>query len=159
MTARRALGLDLSLTRSGIALGSTELIERCSHAATTPEFGEPMARIHFIWSEIDVMLRRGVPDIVVIEDYAWSRTTNGPTLGELGGVVRYQLWLRGIPWLTAPSTTIKKFATGSGRASKDEMVAAALPYWSDISCHDEADAVHLARWGSAHYDSLVSETS
>lgn len=40
------------------------------------------------------------------------------------------------------ATSIKKFATGNGRADKDDMVIAAQPF-VNVTDHNEADAVHI----------------
>ena len=49
-----------------------------------------------------------------------------------------------IPYSGVSVGTIKKFATGSGNASKDQMIAAARTKWSVVTdCDDEADAVAL----------------
>ena len=41
------------------------------------------------------------------------------------------------------ATQIKKFATGGGRATKDEMLEAARVRWGHVEKHDEADALWL----------------
>lgn len=163
MSTARVLGLDLSLTRAGIALGSYELIERCTHAATGTEKasglvfkGPREARIDFILKEILCVALPVPPDLVLIEDYAHGRVTSSTTLGELGGVVRRAFWKRGIPYTTVVSSTVKKFATGKGSASKVQMIEAATPHW-EVANDDEADALHVCRYGSAHYDTLVTK--
>ena len=42
---------------------------------------------------------------------------------------------------------LKKFATGSGSADKDDMVAAAQALGYDVEDHNTADAIHLWRLG------------
>lgn len=133
-------------------------VERCTHAATEPEDGPREQRIDFIWREVWCVMSSAPPDLVVIEDYAHSQFTASSTLGELGGVVRRELWLRQVPWVVVSSNTVKKFATGDGRASKQQMLEAALPFWP-VQNFDEADSLHVMRWGAAHYDELVSETA
>jgi len=41
------------------------------------------------------------------------------------------------------SGTLKKFATGSGSASKDDMIEAAKKFKSDVTDDNEADALYL----------------
>ena len=46
------------------------------------------------------------------------------------------------------SATLKKFATGNGRADKAAMVEAARPFTDHALGDDEADAIHVARWAA-----------
>jgi len=57
-----------------------------------------------------------------------------------------------IPYATVHTGTLKKFATGSGAASKEKMMelAAVVLRRQPIS-DDEADAVHLAMWAFHEY--------
>ena len=57
-----------------------------------------------------------------------------------------------IPYATVHTGTLKKFATGSGAASKEKMMelAAVVLRRQPIS-DDEADAVHLAMWAYHEY--------
>ena len=58
-----------------------------------------------------------------------------------------------IPFAKVHSGTVKKFATGSGKASKEEMVEAARARWSGFEpeTDDEADARFIALWGLEEY--------
>ena len=52
----------------------------------------------------------------------------------------------GLEHTSVHSATLKKFATGSGRASKEEMLATARARWPEVKTHDEADARHLLQY-------------
>lgn len=85
---------------------------------------------------------------VVIEGYTFGTTHSAHVLGELGGVIRAGLHDRHIPWIDIPPGTLKKYATGSGRALKPDMVDAAreqLGYTG--ASHDAADALWLRAIG------------
>ena len=57
-----------------------------------------------------------------------------------------------IPVHAVQSMVLKKWATGNGRAEKDEMTKAAQAFVSrELNVkkdNDEADAIHIARWGA-----------
>ncbi|MFH5231904.1 hypothetical protein [Antrihabitans spumae] len=70
-----------------------------------------------------------------------------------------QLALRRIPVVTVASKTVKKWATGSGDASKAEMVAAMRELWPAalIRNDNEADALALATMGAMQLGWLEPE--
>lgn len=150
------LGLDLSLTSTGATLLKGRRPIAVANFKTSPADGADVERGEKIASELrDWIEENGLPDRIGIEDYAHSKATNVSRLGELGGCVKRMLWLdlgrdpRAV--IKMPSSTVKKFATGNGRASKDEMIAAAAPYLEDFpfllaTCEDVCDSLHVARW-------------
>ena len=51
-----------------------------------------------------------------------------------------------IPYQGVPVGTIKKFATGKGNASKDEVIAAMRAKGHPVTDDNEADALALLHW-------------
>ena len=87
----------------------------------------------------------GAEITVAMEGYAYGARLNREKLGELGGIVKLtaQLVLYSEP-IAIPPTTLKQYVTGSGRAGKDEMVAAVQKWDPDITDNNLADAYGLA---------------
>lgn len=96
-----------------------------------------------------------LPTFVAIEGYAYAMANQAHQLGEVGGVVRTVLWGHCFPFRIHSPSSVKKFATGKGNATKEEMVAAArtrfaFPFLShvdrleDRTVEDLADATWLA---------------
>ena len=177
---RTYIGLDLSLTGTGavqidahgqvmsvLAWSTSEREVAQSKKAKrdyslelhrTPEVEQGDA--HASWLRtVDVAdtLRRwldqnaGVGTHVAIEDHAYGVKTNAVyRLGHLHGLVRYNANALGLPFLLVEPTTVKFFATGKGRAEKDEMVAATVDKGFDLwdfgasTRHNVADAFWLA---------------
>ena len=54
-----------------------------------------------------------------------------------------------------PSTSIKKYWTGSGRADKELMLATAREHYPDCGGHDEADALAILHFWQEVYDGAV----
>lgn len=54
---------------------------------------------------------------------------------------------RGIAYSGVPIGTIKKRATGSGRANKEDMIRAAHREWGATMTHDQADAAWVLQCG------------
>lgn len=71
-------------------------------------------------------------------------------LGEAAGVVKLRLFRMGVPFVLVAPKALKKFATGNGNASKDEMVAACKAAGGVPANDDEADAFWLRRYGLEH---------
>lgn len=153
-TSRRVLGLDLSLTGTGLALIADRL---GLHASTRtirsgpvgPALADRIVRAGDITSEIENHLV-GV-DLVVIE---------GPSLHsrDAGTWERAGLWwhtvrrvhVYGIPVVEVPPTTLKKWAAGKGTADKSAVAAGVTRLWPDAEPgnDNEFDALALAHIGA-----------
>jgi Holliday junction resolvasome RuvABC endonuclease subunit len=141
------VGLDISLTSTGIATASGEY-----NVFTKPDaYDHPMERYHTIRNEIiarlqlDVIMATGDKPIVLIEGYAFAkRSSHAHAQGELGGIVRSELWLRGYRYIEVPPTSLKKFTTGKGNANKNDMVSSVTlrtgREWSGKGADDRVDA-------------------
>ncbi len=85
---------------------------------------------------------------VAMEGYANGRTFNREKMGELGGVVKLShATVFGTDPTVVPPTSLKKFVTGKGTASKDDMVKAVQTKWAnDVKNNNIADAYGLAEY-------------
>ncbi len=129
------LALDLSLTCSGV----------CRPDSTTTTWSpryQGTRRLFAFAALLSTTIEECSPDLVAIEGYAMgAHTAHAHALGELGGVVRLELWRAGIPYVEIPPACLKKFATGRGNASKDQVLVAAVQRSSGRTfTNDEADA-------------------
>ena len=142
-------GLDLSLTATGIACAyHTDVLK-------PPKGCTGMARLD--WIRAEIMEHVGLftswawPQLVVIEGYSMGaqRGSAGVAqmMGELGGLVRWTLWDRGVPYMDVPPSVLKKFATGKGNAPKDAVLSAAIRAGYDGSDNNGADAWWLRQMG------------
>jgi Holliday junction resolvasome RuvABC endonuclease subunit len=149
-TPSQIIGIDLSLTRTGIAM-----VDGCESVKTHLA---GMARLKHIRDE--VLAACGARTrLAVVEGYSMGgqrgSAGNGQRLGELGGVVRLALYELGVHVVDVPPASLKKFAVGDraqGDRDKDAMLIAAvqqLPW--DVSNNDEADAAWLMAMGLYHY--------
>jgi len=138
------IGLDLSLTSTGVSGNGTMAV------ISTPTKGAE--RLHLM----SMMIMEHFSDInkkvAIIEGYSFaSRNSQAHSIGELGGVVRVELWRRNIPYIEVPPTARAKFATGKGNASKIEVMSAVSArtgtVWSGPGADDMCDAWILEEMG------------
>lgn len=151
----RVLGVDLALSKTGVALPDGRL----ETFTTRPRDG--YHRLETVRANVADYCRACNVELVVIEDYA----PHGPginstiALAELGGVVRLWLTREGPPWwVKVNPVLLKRFATGHGGAKKPEMLdAAQRATASTTSEHhrpgndNEADAYWLRQMALTHY--------
>lgn len=144
------VGLDLSTKRIGYAAADGELLSIAGHAGAA----DPYRRLHELTRELArvIRLRPPRPDLVVVEDYALGAPGRLALvrLGEIGGVTRLRLFELAVPFVLVRPSTVKRFATSRGNATKEDMIAAAIARGARGSVNDdEADAFHLRRMGRA----------
>lgn len=135
----RIVGLDLSLSASGIALpdGTTTTLY--------PNTVLPEIRLNRLYGRLQRTLEPATPHLAIIEGYAIH------AIGPLGQIRRAEwigcakLCLRRmrVPWVEVNPTSLKMWATGNGNASKERMVLAARDAGGDPANDDEADAYLL----------------
>lgn len=143
------IGLDLSLTSTGICIGET------TDALSTNSKGAE--RLEWLQTVIVDRILEVQNPAVCIEGYSYgSRNSQAHAIGELGGVVRLALWKRRIPWVDIPPTCRAKFATGKGNAGKNEVVSAISArtgiVWSGKGADDMCDAWILREMGLAQFN-------
>lgn len=151
-------GIDISLTSTGVARlfgidqGWTQAVTSTGRRADG--IVDRAVRIETVASRVLQLVtprpeELSCPHLIVVE---------APSYGALGGSThdRSGLWwtvvgaliARGWPVAAIPPTTLKVYATGQGRAFKEDMVDAARQVWPWFDgTHDEADGLWLAAAG------------
>ena len=142
------VGLDLSLTSTGVSFGSSQytIVSNSVGVERLNDISRHVAEL-FVGLEFPV---------AVIEGYSFgSRNSQSHSIGELGGVVKLTLFGLGVPFVVVPPTVRAKFATGKGNASKSEVVSAVSArtgiVWSGKGADDKCDAWVLEEIGLFHF--------
>ena len=145
-------GIDQSLNSTGVVVMSLDSGEVLFHHAIILNSGrksDPKLfgadRLIFIRDCIKNILAKYNVEYLVIEGYSFgSRGSSIFDLGEIGGAVRVLAHDLKIPVEVVPPKTLKKYITGNGNASKEEMSEAVLKKYSkSFKTSDETDAFSL----------------
>ena len=143
----KVVGLDLSLTSTGIAIAD----EVTNHSCYTLK---PKQRGHERLAAIlaRIMVEASDADLAVVEGPSYGST--GSAFHQLAGLwwlITQNLWDLNIPYAEIAPGTLKKFATGSGTAGKDAMLLATARRFPSFSGdNNAADALWLAAAGADH---------
>lgn len=134
------VGLDLSLTATGL----------CDWAGDTHTLSSPLSGMERIRDLMDQVQRQVLhfddvgwetaADLVVIEDYAFSRGGHAHEAGELGGSIKNMLIDYSLPYVLVSPSAVKKFATNEGNANKIKMAVAAAKLGREFGDDNQCDA-------------------
>ena len=105
-------------------------------------------------------------DIICIEDYSLGSQGKVFNIAEATGILKYSLYKNGYKYTQIPPTTIKKFATDRGNATKDKMYEfflkdTCVDLQNILQCYsikspltDVVDSYYKAKWGIANVSTV-----
>lgn len=140
-------GLDLSLASTGLCVLDTETGEASVRTIRTKANG--VTPTHYL-ERFDVIAAELIDatmdaDLIAVEGRGFMVKAGAEAQHQLSGLW-WHVWRLTRPDLEVNPTTIKKYATGTGNASKDVVLANAVRRYpaAAIMGNDEADAAVLA---------------
>jgi crossover junction endodeoxyribonuclease RuvC len=155
VTPPTVVGLDLSLTSTGVAIlaDPSPFLFTAAAGPSAKDVPSRLDRLATLASDIveRVAALERWPHLVVVEAPAFSRTTSqrheGSGLWWL--TVRELVAEYGLDVVEVSPTARARYAAGKGNASKDTVLAATIRRypWADITGNDTADALVLAAMG------------
>lgn len=140
----KVIGIDPSLVATGLARvdGSLECF------GGDAKLGD--SRLTVIHDRISAALVQDWPDLAVIED-APAHTHGSGALGMVQGVIRLALIRQGVPYVLVVGSTLKKYVTGSGTATKSDLRMALFQRAGiDDRNDNQVDAYWLRHMGLDH---------
>ena len=146
----RVLGLDLSLTGTGVAKpdGSTLVIKTGSLRGC-----ERLIRIR---NEVMAIVIADMPTLVIIEDRVNHIGDPGAT-AELHGVIKVALHEWNVPFALVSAPSLKQYGCGKGNGKKEDMkLHAYMRYGREFKSNDECDAYLLRAMGLEYLGSPLS---
>lgn len=156
MTTPRVVGLDLSLTSTGLAATGTTngipyaAVDRITTKPTGDNIRARTARLNHIVDAVHGWVAADT-DLVVIEGPALAtRSAHTHDRSGLWWLVINRLIANDHPVVIVPPSSRAKYATGKGNAAKDAVLAAVVRRYpdTDVTGNDEADALILAAMGA-----------
>lgn len=113
----KALALDISLNSTGWYFDE-ENFGVLKMKASFDRF----TKLKLIFDNIQEIVNRLKPEVIVIEDYSYGSSHSREIAGEAGGAVKLALYdFRHIPVYKLPIQTWKKVLLGKGNAGKDDI--------------------------------------
>ena len=158
-----SMGIDLSTKATGLVLleerakGPPFVLVESEIKAAGSGWGQKGAMVHQIMESVIAHL----PGKIVIEGYSLNlqHASSVVPLVELGGLLRFMLYSDGLKWLDPRASEVKKFVTGKGNMSKDQVMMYVLKRWGHVSMtNNTADAFVCAAMGLAHASRLDGVT-
>lgn len=143
----RFVGIDLS-TKTGLVI-----LDRFGEVITAKEITskiktDPERMIDLTEQIIDHLQD---DDVIAIEGFSYGSRGRGVSFQfGYGYAVRIALYMEGIPFLIVTPSQVKKYATGKGNSSKDNMILPIFKKWGFEHDSDNVrDAYVLAQIASA----------
>ena len=135
------IGIDYSLTNPCICIANSDLNTDFANTSVhyltdtnkyTGDFGNITGTLHKTYScqeerhENNTMwvldhINTNVETKVYLEGYSMGSKGKVFNIAENAGLLKYHVWKLGIPLITVPPTTNKKFFSGKGNSDKDKM--------------------------------------
>lgn len=156
------LGIDQSLSGFGMSVLAPDGHVTTVTAFTAAEFGGGIDRLtkisHWLATQLTGIKARHRVRHVCMEGYSYGSAQGREEAGELGVMVKSalrQILERPACYPTiVPPKMLKKFATGNGNATKEQMLESVFTRWdvdfaarfSKALAHNAADAYALARF-------------
>ena len=143
---RAVVGLDLSITATGVALADGSVL------TVGPPAKLADRRLLSLRDHVAIAFDRTdrPVELVVIEGPV-VRSSAAVVIGMVHGVMRADLLDRGIPYAIVPPATLKKYATGKGNADKTAMALALYKRTGlELADDNQVDAWWLRAAGLHH---------
>jgi len=121
------MGIDQSLTHTGCCILKYDRFNNKysildSFSIETVNNGPVEVRINYIVDKIHEKIEKYRPGFICIEDLAFkANSNNGRLLAGLFFTLLNRMFLLKIPYSVVNIKKLKKYATGNGNASKEEM--------------------------------------
>jgi crossover junction endodeoxyribonuclease RuvC len=152
------MGIDQSKRHTGVCVLATDGTLASTSLIEPPKTLKADEHLLFIRERLTQILKNYSPKIIVMEGYSFSSLNKKFDLGEVGAVVKLCAHDAQAQLYVCAPTLLKKFITGRGDASKDDIRTHTLAlYGIDIPDDNEADAHGLAQLALQIHESTTNK--
>jgi crossover junction endodeoxyribonuclease RuvC len=152
----RTMGIDIATHTGMVSLVGEEAVGKQMEFPSQ----RGCTRLQSIARESRRFLEIWKPELVVIEGFGFATQKSMSSLALLvqcATVIQLEIHSLGIEWWTCTPSTLKKWTTGNGAASKDLMAAKVFERWGYRSpSTDLVDAYALSRLGQLGPEKLAA---
>jgi Holliday junction resolvasome RuvABC endonuclease subunit len=148
VASKSYVGLDLSLSSTGICLktGSEIRVETIKSKPDTAE--NDLARLKYIVAEIMRRIPKSV-SMICVEDFFTPGNAQqvgaAIKLAMLGTAMRLALWEAGMPFFVVSPNSLKKYILQTGKGQKSLIIMAVYRRWGfEVKDDNQADGCVLA---------------
>lgn len=148
MGKKYILGIDIG-SQTGFASVFEDGEVSCATAYIKNDFG---VQLDTLYKNVRSFVDRDCKMVMIERPMGYAHSLM--VMGGLFGVAVLACEHAGVPYKWVNLISLKKYATGNGRAKKEDMIEAARARFGKTLNEHEADAVHLAAYGwdnLAHY--------
>jgi len=147
------VGLDLSLTSSGLVVISEDYTILLQKLISSPTKESIEYRISYIANQIFSEIKQYEPHIICIEGLSFS--SKGQATLDLAGLnlyIRTCLYKESKKFYVITPTVLKKYVTGTGKAKKELMLLKVYKKFGvEFESSDLCDSYSLARYSKDNY--------
>lgn len=152
-------GLDMSLTATGVCVISDSKITLSTVRTSSKQFDSFHDRLDYISKEVFFHLPKGVDLVCIEETFIPKKNSSADITMKIianAYMIRRHLDHSEIRRMEVAASQLKKFALGTGKGEKDQIMMQVLKRWDiETADNNQADAVVLAKIAEA----IVKEES
>lgn len=154
-----SMGIDPSTSATGIVLLKEQEVSPLLilEHEVKPKDISGMTRNQMIVTAVMEIVHQFHPDKIVIEGYSLNlkNASSVVPLVELGGLLRFMLYLDGLSWYDPRASEVKQFVTGKGNSPKEVVMMNVFKRWGfEAKTNNTADAYVCAAMGLAQANRL-----
>ena len=158
------LSIDQSMACSGYAWLDSDGNVTTGIVKTKQDKNDPhnLGRLLYIYNTFEALVRKGCPDLLVLERYFVSNTRGSMAVADVRGVLKLLAATYSIRMVEYVTSSVRKNVVGNGRAEKEEVADYVLQAYPSLRDKprtlDETDALAMAMHAMRIEENATTQT-